>query len=735
MQKMRSKPDRFDVIVIGAGPGGTSVAYHLARSHHRVLLVEKCALPRDKACGGGLTRGAIAMLEEMGLTKELAAYQKVRGVRVIANNKGSRNYLYEGRGSDGPDYGLVVPRQELDGLLCQKAVEAGVILWDRTFVTDLLWKNNRISGVKIQHNGSEQEIEACFVVAADGGNSHFAKKLGLIKPDRWSTGYALRGYYADIPDLDDVFRIHIPLLDSKGLRPLAGYGWVFPLGDSRANIGVGFYPTQQDDLKVNLRRVADYFMQNLKRSDPRFADMKLIGTLRGAPLFSGLDTARCASQGLMLVGDAAGLIDPFTGEGIGTALRSGKLAAQVMAAALSTPDPTRSDLREYGRLLDTHFGDRFQTGKRYVKIYGLIWKLVDSTFDVESPLFSSLRQAIMGGGNGDSADLIPIPGLGKMAWLSQMDIGDFLKQVKNQLDIAIDDRFPLLLKTYRNLLDPTGSFLRSALMFLSAQFGRLNTSDSIMAATSLELLNLSYVIHTQIQAGLRKTDTSKASQGINWGNMFTVMAGDYFLVKSYGILANLGSEISQIGSQAYAQVCNGTLLELEAVPNPARSMNKYLDIIEKRTATFYELACRIGANLSQVPEVEMQRLAAFGRSLGLAFQLYQDRIKVRAEHDPVLEQPLSRMLSEDTYNLPLVYSQISAKVQYLKNGPKIHAAGLKNFMVKLRINQYLGYTEEKAKSHLKAGKESLSSLPDIQAKAAMITLADFIQERAPLVYG
>src|SRR6266511_4424515 len=185
----------FDVAVVGAGPAGSAAAYHLAKSQRRVLLIERSTFPRDKACGDGLTRTSVKLLAEMGLTVELAKYQRVKGIRLATDRKGYQERKYETRGPGWPDYGVVIPRSKLDHLICSKAVEVGASLWESTLVTGPILKNGRVCGVRIRRNGTEDEVPTSFVIAADGGNSYFARKIGLFEEDVWSKGFAIRGYF------------------------------------------------------------------------------------------------------------------------------------------------------------------------------------------------------------------------------------------------------------------------------------------------------------------------------------------------------------------------------------------------------------------------------------------------------------------------------------------------------------------------------------------------------------
>jgi geranylgeranyl reductase family protein len=616
----------FDVAIVGAGPAGSAAAYHLAKSRRRVLLIERSSFPRDKACGDGLTRTSVKLLAEMGLTVELAKYQRVEGIRIGTDSKGYQDRKFETRGPGWPDYGVVIPRSKLDHLICTKAVEAGASLLENTTVTGPILKNERVCGVRIRRNGTEEEVPTSFVIAADGGNSYFARKIGLFEENLWSRGFAIRGYFTDVIDIENLFKVYVPLLDPDENRALGGYGWVFPLGEQYANIGVGFFPTQQQDFRLNLRRVFDHFLKNLSQTDPRLSNMRLVGSLKGALLPCGMNPSKCVGKGVILVGDAAGLVDPFTGEGINTALESGRLAASVLENALGSSDPMQTDLTEYSRLLENGYRERFQVGKRFVKTYGFMWKLLENTFDIQRPLFASVRSALMdfGSHNHNRHGLVP-PQFNKI--LGEAGVLEELKQVQDEVGVLIHSEFPLLTKVSSDLVDPTGRFLRSTLVFLSSRFGESDRSTRIIAATAIELACLAYVINDNVldNTETQHTVNSSSQQGrVNWANMFAVMAGNFLLAKAFELTTQLGHEINQMVSSSSGEVCVGKMLEIEWSGGLNQSEERYLDIIEKKTAILYELSCRIGAMLSDVPAWAVDAIAAYGQNVGMAYQLTND---------------------------------------------------------------------------------------------------------------
>lgn len=612
----------FDVLVIGAGPAGSAAAFHLASAGRSVLLVEQHSFPRDKACGDGLTRASLKLLAEMDLSDRLRSHHRVHGIRVGTDTSRYQDRYY------GADYGVVIPRTELDQLICRQAVKAGASLLEKTLVVGPILENGRVSGAQLRVDGVEREVLATFVIAADGANSCFARRVGLFSPDPWSRGFAVRGYFTNVVDVEALFKVYVPLIDPDENRALGGYGWVFPLPGENANIGVGFFPTQQRDFGLNLRRVFEHFLVNLRQTDPRLERVRLVGSLRGGPLPCGLNPANCAGKGVLLVGDAAGLVDPFTGEGINTALESGKLAAKVLDAALASSNPKEASLTGYSRLLEERYRERYRIGKKFVKTYGFMWKLLENTFDIERPLFSSIRQFLIDfgniNGNDNHSSLTPAqfkPALEELALL------DDLRNVEERITSVMNKEFPLLSKVSSNLADANARFLRTTLICLPYGCAPVDPRAKIAAATSIELACLANLMHENILDGPESKHHFPHSQGnggVNWGNMFAVMAGNYLLSKAYDLTTELGCEISQIVSCACAEGCIGRMWEIDASCDGNVSEDRYYRIAEKKTATVYELCCQLGARLNGTPQDIADALTMYGHNLGMAYHLVSD---------------------------------------------------------------------------------------------------------------
>ncbi|HMD23462.1 MAG TPA: geranylgeranyl reductase family protein, partial [Streptosporangiaceae bacterium] len=245
------------MIVVGAGPSGSTAAYYLAQAGLNVLLLEKSRFPRDKVCGDGLTPRAVKSLVAMGIdVSEEAGWLRNKGLRVIGG--GLRLELPWPELSSYPGYGLVRTRASLDEQLARRAQAAGAKLIEGANVTGpLLDDDGQLIGVTVEAEGEEkskstdpdvertvaspQTFRARVVVAADGNSSRLSVSMGLRRRDDRPLGVAVRTYYTSPRHDDDYLESWLDLWDGDRLLP--GYGWIFGMGDGTSNVGLGLLNT------------------------------------------------------------------------------------------------------------------------------------------------------------------------------------------------------------------------------------------------------------------------------------------------------------------------------------------------------------------------------------------------------------------------------------------------------------------------------------------------------------
>ncbi len=364
---MSSSVDRrHDVLVVGAGPSGSVCAYWLADAGYDVMLLERKRFPREKTCGDGLTPRSVRQLDDMGLAPELARFHRYDGLRAMAF--GRQLELAWPDHPDLPTYGYVVTRRDLDHLVAERAVKAGATLRQGTEATAPVIEDGRVGGAVIadHEGGATEEIRARYVIVSDGANSRFGRALGASRDRSLALGMALRGYYRSPRHDEPWIESHLDIRDRSG-QVLPGYGWIFPLGDGRVNVGVGLLSTPDRWAAVNTTELMAAFVDTAPRSW-ELSPATSCGAPTGGRLPMGLSVGPRVGPGYLVAGDAAGSINPFNGEGIAYAYETGRLAAAAVGQALATGEDGALD--EYETTLQRRYGLYYRVAQAFVQLIG-----------------------------------------------------------------------------------------------------------------------------------------------------------------------------------------------------------------------------------------------------------------------------------------------------------------------------------------------------------------------------
>jgi geranylgeranyl reductase family protein len=363
-----------DVIVVGAGPGGSAAAFHLARHGLRVELLEKSEFPREKVCGDGLTPRSVTQLVKMGVDTEADGWIRNKGLRVIGG--GIRMELPWPELASHPNYGLTRTRMDFDQILAQTAVKAGAKLRTSTNVSGpVVDQSGRVVGVTAVVGPDKEPIEyrAPVVIAADGVSGRFALGMGIAKREDRPIGVAVRRYYQSPKHDDDYLESWLELKSREGGDTLLpGYGWIFGMGDGRVNVGLGVLNSSAAFGKTNYRTMLTDWLSTTPPEWGMTDEANADGPIMGAALPMGFNRVPHYSRGVLLVGGSGGMVNPFNGEGIAYAMESGEMAAEVVVQALARPEGSSREraLGQYSAALRARYGGYYRLGGWFVKLIG-----------------------------------------------------------------------------------------------------------------------------------------------------------------------------------------------------------------------------------------------------------------------------------------------------------------------------------------------------------------------------
>jgi geranylgeranyl reductase family protein len=369
----RQRPEPVhDVVVVGAGPAGSSCGFWLADAGWDVVVVEKKTFPREKTCGDGLTPRAVRQLADMGLESALAGSHRYAGLRAYGFG-----HCIEMPWPDHPnfpDYGYTITRHDLDGLVAERAAEAGATLLQGTEVVGVVADDAAASagalptlaGVTVKEKGAAgtRTIKGRYVVVADGSNSRVGRMLGTTRRRDLPLGMALRGYYRSERHDDPFIESHLDIRDPDG-SVVPGYGWIFPMGDGTVNVGVGLLSTEARWKGINTSTLMDTFVGYAPASwglGPESSE----GLPTGGKLPMGLSVGPRAGGNVIIAGDAGGAINPFNGEGISYGYETGRLAAAALGRAL-TGDGHEA-LVGYDAALTAAYGPYYKVARAFVHL-------------------------------------------------------------------------------------------------------------------------------------------------------------------------------------------------------------------------------------------------------------------------------------------------------------------------------------------------------------------------------
>ncbi len=343
-----------DVVVVGGGPAGAAASIFLRRLGHDVVLLDEARFPRDKVCGEAVSPEAWRLLAALGAHARIAALRPwpLLGMALTSPD----GTVFEGRYRGAPQAGFALRRRGLDHALLDAARSSGVDVRDGTRVCGLFLENGIVGGVVAEGGSSGRVIRSRLVVGADGRRSVVARHLGLLHEHASLRRFAVRGYWEGMDGLRELGEMHV----SRG-----GYCGVAPLAPQDANVA---FVVDQREMRQAAGDLAGFYRRALSRW-PRVAERLHRARLVGPPRAVGplaLEARRLYAPGALLVGDAGGFLDPFTGEGVTLALRTAEIATPFADAFLRSGDAEA--LRRYDQARGAATRDKFRVNRILLRI-------------------------------------------------------------------------------------------------------------------------------------------------------------------------------------------------------------------------------------------------------------------------------------------------------------------------------------------------------------------------------
>lgn len=362
-----------DVIVVGAGPAGSTAAASLARRGRDVLLVDRAEFPRDKPCGDGIPPGTVGILHDLGLRDELdsAGFPLVRSVRLVSAKGRDFTVPFDPKREDARF--LIAPRIQFDDLLRRHAIASGA-QFEIAHVRAAIMEDGTARGVEVEANGSTRQVRARHVIAADGATSVLNRTLAPARIDEDQRGVAIRAYLDGIDTRSFAAEFHFQ-------APLApGYAWIFPLGTDRANVGVIMRTDRFKRCGATLQQLLQRFLDSPDVKPRLASDARLHDLATWQLPYATPSSSARAANGVLFVGDAGRFIDSMTGEGIHHAVATAAIAAEVVHEALATPQRAPDVLADYDRRCDAAIGGLIRRSYRAQKYVASHPALLEALF-------------------------------------------------------------------------------------------------------------------------------------------------------------------------------------------------------------------------------------------------------------------------------------------------------------------------------------------------------------------
>jgi len=360
-----------EVAIVGAGPAGITCAMHLANKGIKCVLIDKAVFPRDKICGDAISGNSVYELERLGLhfPSEFSNFEDkipTSGIKFIAPS-GKSLYLKMKKVRDGFTHaGYVSSRICYDYFLFEQAAKSSLIRILQGVTIQHV--KSTVDYVELTSKDSAYVIKTQLVVGADGAHSILAKLTGGELDKKHYSG-GLRQYWENVTGFDEGNPIELHFYKNT----LPGYFWIFPMSNNKANVGIGIKSDVISKKRINIKEIMDALIKNHPSVAPRFKNAKPLEEPKGFGLPLGSKRISISGNRFILLGDAASLIDPFTGEGIGNAMVSGRIAAEHIEKCLHENNFGYVFNKQYDNAVYKKLGGELQTSYRLQKMLNKPW--------------------------------------------------------------------------------------------------------------------------------------------------------------------------------------------------------------------------------------------------------------------------------------------------------------------------------------------------------------------------
>ncbi|MBK9503929.1 MAG: NAD(P)/FAD-dependent oxidoreductase [Bacteroidetes bacterium] len=366
-----------DVLILGAGPGGAATALFLAKENIPCIVVDKAVFPRDKICGDALSGKVVEILNRYDRSfVEKLSLDPIQlncwGVTFVAPNLEELSIPFRNKPKKTDEKreiapGFITKRYDFDHFMVKEVKKhAGVNLMEGVEIDQFV---KTPEGFTCSDKSGNYIIHAKLVIDGSGAHSQFAKKIGKLEVEKEHHCAGLRVYYKGVTGIKEGNYIELHFL--KDFLP--GYFWIFPLADGQCNVGVGMRSDYVGKKRINLKTELNNIIQKYPQLSERFKNAEPVDDIRGYGLPLGSKKRAISGDNYMLIGDAASLIDPFTGEGIGNAILSGYTAAQQAKEAIETKNFSGTALKKYDEAIYRRLGDELSLSYRMQKLVKYPW--------------------------------------------------------------------------------------------------------------------------------------------------------------------------------------------------------------------------------------------------------------------------------------------------------------------------------------------------------------------------